>query len=118
MAEDRDLLDGSDLARIEPGDRLILARTIQARGPGGEAELKDRVLDGARFRGTCLGQAHYRHRSVFRNASEAAIWSHLELSYFRDVIPHGVLRELVIGSQPPEVQLRRAEILLTTRRPS
>jgi hypothetical protein len=115
MADGRYPFDGSDLARIEPGDRLvILARTIQARGPRAEADLKDRVLDETRFGETCLGQTLYRHRSVFRNASEAAVWSHLELSYFRDVVPEDVIGELVIRPQPPGVQLLRAEVLLTT----
>src|SRR5207248_11381737 len=64
----------SRLARIEPDDRLVvLARTIQARDPGTEAELKDSAVNWARFGETCLGQALYRHRSVFRNASEAAV---------------------------------------------
>ena len=108
-------LDGSHLARIEPDDRLvILARTIQARDPGAEAELKDRVVNWARFGETCLGQALYRHRSVFRNASDAAVWSHLELSYFRDIVPADAIHELVVKPQPPQTQLLRAEILLTT----
>lgn len=72
------------LARIEPDDRLVvLARTIQARDPGTETALKDNAVNWARFGQTCLGQALYRHRTVFRNASDAQVWSHLELSYFR-----------------------------------
>jgi len=115
MADRIHLLDGAHLARIEPGDRLvILARTIQARDPGTEAELKDRVVDWARFGETCLGQALYRHRSVFRNASEADVWSHLELSYFRDIVPADAIHELVVKQQPPATRLLRAEILLTT----
>src|SRR3984957_11648173 len=107
--------DGSRLARIEPSDRIvILARTIQARVPEAEAELKDRVVNWARFGETCLGQALYRHRSIFRNASEVEVWSHLELSYFRDIVPANAIHELVVKQQPPETQLLRAEILLTT----
>jgi hypothetical protein len=115
MAERIHSFDGPHLARVEPDDRLVvLARTIQVRNPGAEAELKDRALNWARFGETCLGQALYRHRSVFRNASEAAVWSHLELSYFRDLVPAGAIHELVVKQQPPETQLLRAEILLTT----
>jgi len=115
MAESIHPFYDSRLARIEPDDRLVvLARTIQARDPGTEAELKDSAVNWARFGETCLGQALYRHRSVFRNASEAAVWSHLELSYFRDIVPADAIHELVVKQQPAETQLLRAEILLTT----
>jgi len=115
MAERIHLLDGSDLARIKPEDRLVvLARTIQVSNPEADAELKDRATNWARFGDTCLGQALYRHRSVFRDASEAEVWSHLELSYFRDIVSAEVIRELVVRPQPPGAQLLRAEILLTT----
>jgi hypothetical protein len=115
MADSIHPFDGSHLVRIEPGDRLvILARTINARAAGTEAELKDSLVNWARFGETCLGQALYRHRSVFRNGSEAAAWSHLELSYFRDIVPAAAIQELVLKQQPPETQLLRAEILLTT----
>jgi hypothetical protein len=108
-------LDGTQLARIEPRDRLVvLARTVQSRDPGGEAELKNGAVNWARFGKTCLGQALYRHRSVFRSASEAPVWSHQELSYFRDIIPAAAIHELVLEQQSPETQLLRAEILLTT----
>jgi len=113
MAERIHSLDGSHLARIEPEDRLVvLARTIQVRAS--EAELKNGAANWARFGETCLGQALYRHRSVFRNASDAALWSHLELSYFRDIVPAEIIHELVVRPQPPGTQLLRAEILLTT----
>ena len=108
-------VERSHLARIEPGDRLvILARTINARAAGPEAELKDGVANCARFGRTCLGQALYRHRSVFRGDSEAAAWSHLELSYFQDMVSADAIQELVVKPQPPETQLLRAEIFLTT----
>jgi len=108
------------LTRIEPDDRLVvLARTIQAGDAGAEAELKDgvlrdRALNWARFGETCLGQALYRHRSVFRNAAEAPVWSHLELSYFRDLVPADAILDLVVRPQPAGTDLLRAEILLTT----
>jgi hypothetical protein len=114
MAESTHPVDWSHMARIEPDDRLVvLARTIQARDSGTEAELEDSVVNWARFGETCLGQALYRHRSVFRSGSEAAVWSHLELSYFRDIVPADAVHELVT-QQPSQAQLLRAEILLTT----
>jgi hypothetical protein len=68
----------------------------------------------ARFGETCLGQALYRHRSVFQNASQAPVWSHLELSYFRDIVPADAIRDLVVSLQPPAIRMLRAELLLTT----
>jgi hypothetical protein len=66
MAESVHPFYGSYLARIEPDDRVVvLARTIQARGTGAEAALNNSALDWARFGETCLGQALYRHNSVF-----------------------------------------------------
>ncbi len=103
------------LARIEPDDRLVvLARTMQARDPGAETALKVGALDWARLGETCLGQALYRHRSVFRNAAEAPVWSHLELSYFREMIPADAILDLVVKRQTAGMDLLRAEILLTT----
>lgn len=105
----------SHLARIEPDDRLVvIARTIEAGEPGAEAALQERVHDWARLGETCLGQALYRHRAVFRNASEAPVWSHLELSYFRDIVPADAIHDLVVKQQPAEARLLRAEILQTT----
>jgi hypothetical protein len=105
----------SHLARIEPDDRLVvLARTIQTRDPGAETALKDSAVNWARFGETCLGQALYRHRDVFRNAAESPVWSHLELGYFRGLIPADVIFDLVDKRQPAGVDLLRAEILLTT----
>ena len=115
MAESIDPTYDSHLARIEPDDRLVvLARTIQARDSGAEAALKDSAVNWARFGETCLGQALYRHRSVFRNAAEASVWSHLELSYFHNIIPADAIHDLVVKRQPTETDLLRAEILLTT----
>lgn len=102
-------------AQIEPGNRLVvLARTIQARTSGAEFVLKEGVVNSARFGETCLGQALYRHRSVFQDAAEAPVWSHLELSYFRDMVPADATHELVVKRQPAEMELLRAEVLLTT----
>lgn len=92
----------------------MLARTIQARDPGTETALKDSALNWARFGETCLGQALYRHRTVFQNAADAPVWSHLELSYFRDMVPADAILDLVVERQPAETDLLRAEILLTT----
>ena len=108
-------LNRSDLARIEPDCRLVvLARTIHARDPGTETALKDGAVNWARFGETCLGQALYRHRTVFQNASEAPVWSHLELSYFRSMVPGDAILDLVVKRQPAAMDLLRAEILLTT----
>jgi hypothetical protein len=115
MAESMHPFNKSHLTRIEPDDRLVvLARTIQARNPGTETALKDSAVNWARFGETCLGQALYRHRTVFRNAAEGPVWSHLELSYFRDMVPADVILDLVVKRQPAEMDLLRAEILLTT----
>jgi hypothetical protein len=102
-------------ARIEPDNRLVvLARTIQVSNSEAEATLRDGVMNWVRFGDTCLGQALYRHRSVFQNAADAPMWSHLELSYFRDIVPADVILELVFNRQSNGVHLLRAEILLTT----
>ena len=115
MAEITHSLHEVHLARIEPGHRLVvLARTIQARDPEAKTRLKDSAVHWRRLGETCLGQALYRHRTVFRNASDAPVWSHLELSYFREMIPADTLRDLVVERQPAGVDLLRAEILLTT----
>jgi hypothetical protein len=107
--------DMTHLARIEPDDRLVvLARTLQACGPGSETTLKDAALHSARYGEMCLGRALYRHRSVFQNASDAPVWSHLELSYFRHIVPANVIHDLVVTPQPTSIRLLRAEILLTT----
>ncbi|PTM38990.1 hypothetical protein [Bosea sp. 124] len=83
MTESTHPFDEPHLTRIEPGQRVVvLARTMQVQGPGSEAALKGGAANRARFGETCLGQALYRHRSVFQGTSEAPVWSHLELSYF------------------------------------
>ena len=103
------------MARIETDDRLVvLARTIHVRDPGMETALKDSAVNWARFGETCLGQALYRHRAIFQNASEAPVWNHLELSYFRSLVPGDAILDLVVKQQPATLDLLRAEILLTT----
>ncbi|MCA0418077.1 MAG: hypothetical protein LCH80_05060 [Proteobacteria bacterium] len=115
MADGVGSIDEAKLTRIEPEDRLVvLARTIQAEGAPAEAALQEGAANWSRFGETCLGQALYRHRSVFQTASEAPVWSHLELSYFRDIVPAGAVHELVFGPQRADLRLLRAEILLTT----
>jgi hypothetical protein len=103
------------LARVEPDDRLVaLARTIQVRDPETETALKNGANDWTRFGETCLGQALYRHRTIYQNASEAPVWTHLELSYFRNIVSADAILELVVNAQPSGMDLLRAEILLTT----
>ncbi|MBL4757934.1 MAG: hypothetical protein JKY32_09970 [Rhizobiales bacterium] len=115
MAETIDPFYQSHLARVEPDDRLmVLARTIQAPDSRAETALKDGALNWARFGETCLGQALYRHRTVFQNTSEAPVWSHVELSYFRNFVPADAVLDLVVRPQLAETGLLRAEILLTT----
>jgi hypothetical protein len=42
------------------------------------------------------------------------VWSDLELSYFRNIVPADAIHDLVVKRQPEETDLLRAEILLTT----
>ena len=93
---------------------MVLARTIQVRDLETEAALKDGAIDWARFGETCLGQALYRHRNVYQNASDAPVWSHLELSYFRNIVSADAILELVVNAQSSGMNLLRAELLLTT----
>ena len=105
----------SHLTQIELDDRLVvLARTIQVNDPEMEAVLKKNAINWARFGETCQGQALYRHRTVFQNASEASVWSHLEFSYFRSIVTADAILELVVNPQPEGMELLRAEILLTS----
>ena len=115
MTESNPSFCESDLVQIEPEDRLVvLARTIQAREPLAEAALKEYAVNGARFGAGCLGQAVYRHQSIFQDSSEEPVWSHLELSYFRQMVPDDAIFDLVVKPQPSGIDLLRAEILLTT----
>ena len=115
MDESTRPLAESHMTHIEPDERLVvLARTMQTQVSGSEKAWKDGASNWTRLGETCLGQALYRHRSVFQSASEAPVWSHLELSYFRDIVPAGALNDLVFKQQPAEAHLLRAEVLLTT----
>ncbi len=83
MTEISPPLNKSPITQVEPGDRLVvLARTIETQEPDAETALKESAKDWARFGESCLGQALYRHRSIFHKGAEAPVWSHLELSYF------------------------------------
>src|SRR6476469_7924376 len=91
----------SGLLRIEPEDRLVvLARMIEVRDSVAEAALKGNAINWSRFGDKCLGQSLYRHRTVFQNAADAPLWSHVELSYFHDIVPAEVISELVLNQQP------------------
>ncbi|WP_282605814.1 hypothetical protein [Pelagibius sp. Alg239-R121] len=115
MDENDHFSDDVPLALIEPEDRLVvLARTIQAPASAAESLLKDSAANFANFGETCLGRALYRHRTVFQSTSDAQVWSHLELSYFRDIVPTNAIFELVVGPQSEGIDLLRAELLLTT----
>jgi hypothetical protein len=87
---------------------------MQSQSPASETAWKQSVRSWTRFGETCLGRALYRHRSVFQGASEAPIWSHLELSYFRNLVPVNAIHDLVFAHQPAGAHLLRAEVLLTT----
>lgn len=115
MVEPVHLSNDPHLIRIEPDDRLVaLARIMDVSDREADAVLVDSAMKEARFGETCIGRALYRHRSVFQSASDAPVWSHVELSYFRNVVPAVALNELVSNPQPTGVNLLRAELLLTT----
>jgi len=115
MAETAHPVCGTELTCIEPDDRLVvLARTMQVAHPDMETALKDGCVNWKRFGQTCLGQALYRHRAVFQNAAQSPVWSHLELSYFRNIVPAEAIHELVTRPRLLDAGLLRAEILLTT----
>lgn len=113
MAAMASTADNNSLFSYEPGDRLVvLARTLNERH--GEFFRADAGVDIERFGKTCIGQSLYRHKSVFQNASDAPIWSHFELTYFRGFVPTEVIQELVTAPEPKAMELLRAEILVTT----
>jgi hypothetical protein len=103
------------LSQVELDDRLVvLARTMHAPEPAMEAALKADAMNWSRCGETCLGLALYRHRSFFQNPSGSPAWSHVELRYFRGMVPGDVIQRLVVDRQPAAPKLLRAEILLTT----
>ena len=114
MIEDAGSSADDRVSRIEPDARIVvLARTVQAEGPAWEAAW-DGDAGPAALGDACLGRALYRHRSVFRSASDAPHWSHLELGYYRAIVPAEVVHDLVFERRPEQARLLRAEILLTT----
>lgn len=103
------------LIAIEPSHRLVvLGRTLHAASAQAERALDQEAIAWRQFGSTCLGRGLYRHGSIFRGQSDAAVWSHAEFTYFRDFIPGDVVDHLVRSPPIPGVKLLRAEILLTT----
>lgn len=108
-------LEPSVVASIEQDERLVvLARTLDAKSAEAKETLEQVASEWKHFGETCLGRALYRHHSIFESQSDAPVWSHAELVYFRDIVPSDVISQLVGSRQPPGVHLLRAEILLTT----
>ncbi len=100
---------------IEPGDRLVvLARILDASSEHAKRALEREASERRQLGGTCLGRGLYRHDSIFRGQSDAAVWSHAEFTYFREIISGDVIDRLVPSPPVPSVVLLRAEILLTT----
>ena len=105
----------SELALVEPDDRLVvLARTLQATDPTAETQLKKQAESIERGAETWIGNALYRHDSVYQSASDAPVWSHFELMYFRGFVPADTIRQLAVNPHEDRVELLRAEILLST----
>lgn len=103
------------LIAIEPCHRLVvLGRTFDATSDQAERALDHEAIAWRQLGSTCLGRGLYRHGSIFKGQSDAAVWSHAEFTYFRDFIPGDVIDHLVRSPPPPGVKLLRAEILLTT----
>ena len=115
MSEETHRSLDSHLVRVEPDDRLVvLARMIEVSDSQAEATLVNGAVNWSRFGDKCLGQSLYRHRAVFQDAADAPVWSHVELSYFHDMVSPEAIPELVLNQQPRGIHLLRAEILLTT----
>lgn len=107
--------NGSSIISFKPQDRLVvLARTLKTRDEDRDAFETDAHTTDGRLGETYLGQSLYRHQSIFQNASDAPVWSHFELSYFRGYVPNDVLNDLVFSRNPNDPDLLRAEILVTT----
>lgn len=104
-----------EIVSIEPGERLVvLARTLDTKSTETKEMLEQAASEWKHFGDTCLGRALYRHHSIFKRQSDAPVWSHAELVYFRDIVPSDVIDQLISSPQPPGIQLLRAEILVTT----
>ena len=100
---------------IEQNERLVvLALTLDTKSAEAQEVLEQAASEWRHFGETCLGRALYRHHSIFKNQSDAPIWSHAEFVYFRDIVPAEVVDLLVSSPQPCGVHLLRAEILVTT----
>lgn len=103
------------IVAIEPGDRLVvLARILDATSEQAKRALEQEASEWRQLGSTCLGRGLYRHDSIFRGQSDAAVWSHAEFTYFREIIPGDVIERLVRSPSVPSTVLLRAEILLTT----
>lgn len=108
---------GREIVCIEPHERLVvLARTLDTKSVDATETLERAAAEWRHFGETCLGRALYRHGSIFKSQSAAPVWSHAEFVYFRDIVPHDVIAQLVSTTQPLGVQLLRAELLVTTPR--
>lgn len=115
MTENKPRSHNPHVTSVEPDDRLVvLARAIQVRDREGAALIEAQTANWERFGDACLGYSLYRQRSVFGNAPDVSVWSHLELGYFRKIVPADVISELVLKPQAKEIELLRAEILLTS----
>lgn len=110
-----DAIAEPEIISIEPDARLVvLARTLDAKSADAKDVLEQAASEWRHFGDTCLGRSLYRHHSIFKSQSDAPIWSHAELIYFRDIVPSEVVDQLVSSQQPSGVHLLRAEILVTT----
>lgn len=104
-----------EIVSIEQDERLVvLARTLDTKSAEAKETLEQAASEWKHFGDTCLGRALYRHHSIFKSQSDAPVWSHAELVYFRDIVPSDVIDQLVSSPQLPGVHLLRAEILVTT----
>ena len=89
-------------------------RTLDTKSTGATEALERAATEWSQFGNTCLGRSLFRHSSIVKSQSAAPVWSHAEFVYFRDIVPHDVVDQLVSVPQSQGVQLLRAEILVTT----
>ncbi len=79
------------LIAIEPSHRLVvLGRTLHSASEQADRALDQEAIAWRQIGGSCLGRGLYRHQSVFRGRSDAAVWSHAEFTYFRELVPGDV----------------------------